>query len=56
MKDTRELTYEELEYIDFFLEYSKNITSISLRTPIRISHSLGNLNLHFYIEDGNKVK
>ena len=56
MDETRELTYEELEYIDYFLEYSKNITSISLRTPIRISHSLGDLNLHFYIEDGKKQK
>jgi len=50
MKETRDLTEEEIEHVGMFLEYTKNVASIAMKAPVRVSHSLGDLTIHFYIE------
>jgi len=55
MDETRYLTAEEIEHLEFFFEYSQNVVGSLLRAPIRISHAVGDLTVHLYIED-NKVK
>jgi hypothetical protein len=56
MDKTRDLTEAEIEYVEMFLEYTKNVVSIALKAPVRLSHSLGDLTMHFYIELNSTIK
>ena len=52
----RHLTTDEAEYIEHFLEYVKDIVGTTLKAPIRISYSIGDLNLHFYLDTKESEK
>jgi hypothetical protein len=49
-QQNRHLSTEELENIEIFLEHTGNIVGTTMRVPMRISHSIGDLTLHFYLE------
>ena len=50
---SRELTEDELEAIEAFLQHAANIVGTTLKIPIRTSYSTGKLAMHFYIEEIN---
>lgn len=52
--DNRELTEEECSFIEAFLEHSANVIGTTLRIPTRVSYSVGDLTMHFYVETSKK--
>lgn len=54
MKDIRELTEEEGAFIEAFLEHSANVIGTTMRVPTRVSYSVGDLTMHFYVENTKK--
>jgi hypothetical protein len=50
MGKSRTLTEEECTYVESFLIHAANIAGSTLQVPIRISHSVGDLVMHFYID------
>ena len=47
---TRALTDEEEGYVEAFLEHASNVVGTILTVPTRVSYSVGDLTMHFYIE------
>jgi len=47
---TRELNEEEQEYVEAFLVHAANVVGTILTVPTRVSYSVGDLTMHFYIE------
>jgi len=52
----RELTTEEEEYVEAFLIHASNIVGTTLMVPTRVSYSVGDLTMHFYIETTKSSK
>lgn len=50
MGKSRTLTEEECTYVESFLIHAANITGSTLQVPVRVSHSVGDLVMHFYID------
>lgn len=52
----RDLSEEELEHIEIFFECAQDIIGTTLKAPIRVSHSVGDLNMHLYIDSKEMEK
>ena len=50
----RELTEEEQEFVEAFIEHASNVIGTTLSVPTRISYSVGDLTMHLYIETTKK--
>jgi hypothetical protein len=50
MAKNRTMTDEECTYVESFLIHAANIAGSTLQVPVRISHSVGDLVMHFYID------
>ena len=50
MAKHRAITEEEQEFIEYFLQHAANVVGTSLSIPTKVSYSVGDLTMHFYIE------